>query len=366
MKLYEEKTYLTGYDTKVIEVIEKDNKYHVVLEETIFYPEGGGQLNDEGTINKISVDYVYKEDEKVYHVLSEKVEGDVSLSIDFYRRFDFMQQHTGQHILSRAFEIEYDAKTVGSYIGEEKMTIDINKKLTEDEIYLVEGIANETIYKALNIKNHYVTKDELEKFNIRKKIDIDGTIRIVEIEDYDFCPCAGTHLKNTSEAGIIKILKVENYKEGHRVEFAVGKRAITILNNKIKMLDNIAKDMSVAESDILENVRRMRKEILDKNKEIKKMVSEYIENEANIAMNIEEEIIEKTYENMDMNLLRSIVDKIVKKTNKVVKCEIINKGIIYAKPKDNEYNIREEFNKRTEEIGAKGGGQDFFLQAVIK
>ncbi|MCT4613199.1 MAG: alanyl-tRNA editing protein [Clostridia bacterium] len=359
--LYKENTYVKSFETEVVEVRDKDGKVEVILRETYFYPEGGGQPSDKGNIGSAKVEYVYEKEGKIYHVVDKEITGVVKCEIDWKRRFDFMQQHSGQHIFSRVFEIKYDADTVGFNLTEEKMTIDINKKLSKEEILEVEKMANEIIYSNVKFKNYYTDKEGCKAFDLRKQPEIEGEIRLVEIENFDWCPCCGTHVNSTGEVGVIKVNKIEGYKEGHRIEFSCGFRVVKEYNDKNNILTGITSMYSASTDLIVDILKKQKDENVMLSKEVKALSNKLVDYKVSELL----ETGKKDFDikiDMDFNNSRMLATKIVQNEGYLVKFES-DEAIIYAKSKNREENIKEEFNNIIKEKGYKGGGNEYFLQA---
>ncbi|EJP6472174.1 DHHA1 domain-containing protein [Clostridium sp. L74] len=268
-KLFYDNAYLNEWESEIVEVTKKYNKYYISLSETAFYPESGGQPSDVGEIDEIKVIDVIELNGIIYHVLDSKPHNKkVVCKIDFDRRFDFMQQHTGQHLFSAIFYNKYKFESTSFRIDDEFASIVIPlNNLQPSMIKEVENIANEYVFKNLKIITHTITADEIHKF---QNIEIPITnepIRIVEIDKIDFCPCCGTHVENTCEIGLIKVMKIEKFKDSTKIFLKCGKRALQDFQNKIDLVSHLKKSLSVPESDILKKVE-------DYNIEIKTLLNQ--------------------------------------------------------------------------------------------
>lgn len=252
-KLYYTQPYLTKWEATVEDFIEKYNKYYVVLSETAFYPEGGGQPSDFGTIDGVELLGLTEENGVIYHILPAAPKSTtVSCQLDFTRRFDLMQQHSGQHLLSAVFFNTYNGKTSSFHLGEDYISIDISlSDVSSELIKEVEDKANEYIYKNLDVKTFIIAPEEIDKYPLRKLPPTKEDIRIVEIQDVDFSPCCGTHVSRTGEIGIIKIIKHEKYKGITRIYFKCGNRALQDFQNKNDILLSLSKQFSASENEIL-------------------------------------------------------------------------------------------------------------------
>ncbi|WDC84731.1 alanyl-tRNA editing protein [Caloramator sp. mosi_1] len=179
---------------------------------------------------------MFEENDTVYHVVDKKIEkNNVKCTIDFERRFDHMQNHTGQHLLSSVFITLYDAPTNSFHLGDDYVSIDIGlENITDEIVKNVEDRVNELIFKNIPVKSYIVNNEEAKKLPLRKLPPTDVNIRIVEIEGIDYSPCCGTHVRNLGEIGMVKILKTEKYKNMTRVYFKCGKRLLRDFQEKIQ------------------------------------------------------------------------------------------------------------------------------------
>ena len=274
-KLFMVNPYLRDIDAKITEKKYRDKKYYIKLDRTIFYPHlSGGQSGDKGTMNGIQVIETIEDNEDIIYVLEENINGqDVQISIDWENRFDLMQQHSGQHLLSYCFDKLLSGSTVGFYIGKEYVSVDINiQNITESEIAQVEFLANKIIQSNFVIKSYFVDKNELSKLNLRKDPTVDSNIRIVEIEGLDYSPCGGTHLYNTGELGLIKITRWEHNRGNTRIEFLSGNRAFKDYSWKHDSIKEITHLLSSSDKDILINVNKIysqREELEKENRNLK-------------------------------------------------------------------------------------------------
>lgn len=280
-KLYLENPYLKEIDSRIIDKIYIDGKYYITLNRTIFYPHlSGGQPGDKGTINGIEVLEVYEEGINIIHVVKENIHSDkVSLNIDWENRLDNMQQHTGQHLLSASFYKLYNGETIGFHIGKDYVYIDVTlAELSEDEIKKIETYTNRIISLNFPIQSFFVEKDKIDDIPLRKDPSVNSNIRIVEIENVDFSPCAGTHLRSTGEIGLIKIRKWEKYKGNIRIEFICGSRALYDYDWKNNAIKDISLLLSSKDKDVYEKVKILftQKEDLEKsNRKLREELNKY-------------------------------------------------------------------------------------------
>ena len=271
-KLYYSQPWLRELDTRITSQREVEGKYLVVLAETIFYPTGGGQPHDLGTINGIPILDVFEEDGTVFHVLPEPLEGSSAHGVlDWPRRLDHMQQHSGQHLLSAIFQDEYGYRTESFHLGAEYCSIDITTPdLTRQEQLAAEARANELILEDLPVFTYTLQPEEFGQVPLRKIPDLPGPLRIVEIQGFDYSPCSGTHVGKTGQIGLLKILKAERYKGMTRVYFLCGGRALEDYRRKHEICSELVAQLAVHEGEVVERVSAD----LERRKELEKLVEE--------------------------------------------------------------------------------------------
>lgn len=236
--------------------------YEVVLEDTCFYPEGGGQPSDKGTLVGQEVLDVQEREAMIYHTIKRSLETGSMIEgkIDWQYRFDLMQQHTTEHILSGLVYKKYGLHNVGFHRGKEYTTIDFDGKLSLEEIVCLEKSVNQAVIENRSIHIYYPTKEELEKVQYRSKKQLEGIVRIVEIPDYDICTCCGIHTKTTGEIGCVKIVSFCYYKNGLRLKMLAGNRALKDYRQKCENVDKISHLLSVPTKEIAEAVEKLKKE----------------------------------------------------------------------------------------------------------
>lgn len=202
--------------------------YEVVLEDSAFYPEGGGQPGDRGFLDEVEVlDCGYRDD-KLIHYCAKPLEvgRKVIGQIDFERRFTLMQQHSGEHLISGFAKQFYGCTNVGFHINESEMTLDFDRELSEEEIRELETAANEAVFRNLPIEVQFPDPDTCRHLDYRSKIEIDGDVRLISVPDVDLCACCGTHVRTTGEIGMIKVVQWMRYKGGVRLTALCGRRAL--------------------------------------------------------------------------------------------------------------------------------------------
>lgn len=261
-KLYYENPYTKMFEAAVVEAGQEENgQPFVVLNRTSFYPTGGGQPCDLGTVNDIQVIDVEEIEDRIHHRLSAPLPAgtkQITGQIDWQRRFDHMQQHTGQHILSASFVELFDAHTIAFHLGRERVTIDLNiADLTEEMVERTEGLANRVVFDNLPITARFVNQDELASMPLRKPPTVTENIRVVIIPDFDYNPCGGTHPARTAEVGSVKILGWERHRGSVRVEFICGLRVTEELGKKHVILRSLSQQLSSNEAELPDKVARL-------------------------------------------------------------------------------------------------------------
>jgi alanyl-tRNA synthetase len=380
-RLYYEDSYLKEFKAKVIKKIKIDNQPAVVLDETAFYPTSGGQPYDKGVIQDVSVVEVVEEDDEIVHILKkelkEKINSEVVGKIDWKRRFDHMQQHSGQHILSAAFEKLWNADTVSFYLGDEICTLDIMKdNITSEEVKKAEVLSNNIVLENKPVKVYFVGQERANELNLRKIPPQKGDIRIVEIKDFDICACCGTHCGTTGEVGLIKILKWEKRGVKIRLDFICGKRSLKDYYWKNELIKNISNKLTIKDIELGEVVERMleeRKETRKELREIKEKLQEYEAKRLIDETSMRDNgirIIKKVFEEKNFQEVRGLVQKIINLDDSVVVLAgIKNKGegegvkILFACSRVLKYDMNGLIREAGKFIEGRGGGAPNFAQA---
>jgi len=371
VKKFLEDSYKKEFVARVQSCTKLKDGYGVVLDRTYFYPEGGGQPSDLGLIDDIAVKDVYYYKDEIVHLLEAPVKlEEVSCKIDWERRLDFMQQHLGQHILSRAFEIKYEANTIGFHIGDDYVTIDLDKKLSQEALDLVEDFSNQIVYESRPVEILSPTKEELKEMPLRKEPTVSEDIRVIRIKDFDFSPCGGTHLKTTSEVGIIKIKKSNNNNEGIRVEFVCGRWALKDYQWKNQMINDISHLLTIKTSDIKDRVEALNTEVIETKKEMNALKTEILDMKTQaIAKDYEivdgVHVITQKLEDYGIKELRYIANNIIEKENTRV-CLVGLEGnqvhLVLGKNKALDYDLKESFSDFIDRLEGNGGGSPFLCQ----
>ena len=271
IQLYNEDSHRKTFEASVLtcnnqtEAPDKSGfRYIVTLDSTAFFPEGGGQPSDTGTLGGADVLDVQEIDGIIYHTLTAPLTvGDtVTGEIDWSRRLDLMQHHTAEHIISGLVHNYFGYDNVGFHMGSEAITIDFNGNLTEEDIRMVEQKANYAVHENIPVSTRYPESEELKTLNYRSKKELSGDIRIVTIPGYDICACCAPHVSLTGEIGGIKIISWQKYKSGVRISMLCGNRALQDYNKKEKSVTDISILLSAKPDEVQEAVKNLKAENL--------------------------------------------------------------------------------------------------------
>lgn len=252
--LYYNDSFLREWTTTIVERREHDQQYFVRLAETAFYPHGGGQPCDTGLINDIAVLDVVKENDNIWHQVAQlPIAEQVKCQLNWERRLDHMQHHTGQHLLSATALQLFDAPTLSFHLGQDMVTIDIDRpSFSNAEMNILEQAVNQRIYKNLTVTSYFVDAEQLAQLPLVKMPKVTEHIRIVEIEGVEYNACGGTHVAQTGQIGIIKLFKAEKQKGSIRLYFKCGARALEDYNDSLDILNTLAVKFNTGRKDILE------------------------------------------------------------------------------------------------------------------
>lgn len=340
-KLFYKDPYLKTFETKILkQQQDKKGDVYITLEKTAFYPTGGGQPHDIGTLNGVKVLNVEEVAGEIRHYIERALphsDDKVVGVIDWERRFDHMQQHTGQHILSAAFAQLYDIHTVGFHLGKDIVTIDLDiSELTEEIVGKAEKLANDMIMENRPIVTKWIEYDDLVNYPIRKTPSVKENIRLVIIDEFDYNGCGGTHHSATGEVGAIKVLNWERQRKKIRLYFVCGNRVIAQFDQKQKglveltgLLNRPEGELSEAVKRLLENVKKLEKELLESNEKI-------LQYEANDLL------AKSTIQNDTVVIIETFSDRSIQELQKLAKmiAEQEKRSLIFLlSENDNRYQL---------------------------
>jgi len=273
-RLYYNDPYLQAFDATVRRVDRRDDRLRVTLDRTAFYPTSGGQPFDTGVLGPFRVvDVIDEEDGSISHVVEPAAENPESRvpnpepgqvlrgAIDWPRRFDHMQQHTGQHVLSAACSRLFDVRTVSFHLGAAISTIDLAREMTPAEIAAAENEANRVVWEDRPVAIRFATAEEAARLPLRKEPVRGGTLRLIDIEQFDLSACGGTHVARTGGIGVIAVAGWERFKGGQRIEFACGGRALNAFRSLRDAVGASVRLLSVLPEELPGSIERLQAEL---------------------------------------------------------------------------------------------------------
>jgi alanyl-tRNA synthetase len=281
-RLYYRDPYSRAFDAAVLSVTTMNGRPAARLDRTAFYPTSGGQPFDTGTLNGVRVLQVEEDEEgDVLHVLEREVEpGPAHGEIEWDRRFDHMQQHTGQHVLSAALDRVCKAPTVSFHLGAERSTIDLSREPSPAEIAAAEDAANRVVWENRPVSIRFASADDAARMALRKESRRAGELRLIEVENFDLSACGGTHVARTGEIGIIAIAGWERFKGGLRVEFVCGRRASSTFRSLRDIVSAGARALTVHPSELPGSIERLQADAKEHVRTLKRLQERLASHEA--------------------------------------------------------------------------------------
>lgn len=364
-KLYDKDSHLKEFSAKVLFCEKAGENYAVILNKTAFFPEGGGQASDQGTIGEAVVSDVQIIRNEIIHftdrplVVGEKY----ACRLDWERRFRNMQNHSGEHIVSGLVHRLYGLNNVGFHLGEE-MTVDFDGFLSREQLLEVERLANNAVFENVPIRAYYPGDSELKKLDYRSKLELTENVRLVDIEGYDLCACCAPHVKRTGEIGLIKILDSFKNKGGVRIFIKCGTDALYDYNDKYLNVQKISNLLSVKQSETAAAADRLN----DENRELKFEISDLkkrliAEKVKNFAHDSEKTAIFE--ESLDIKELQLFADAFYKKGGGI-------RGVFSGKDGNYSFAICGEetalnlfFKEFKERFSVRGGGRNGMVQGTV-
>ncbi|MBR3969092.1 MAG: alanyl-tRNA editing protein [Clostridia bacterium] len=364
-RLYELNAYTKEFKAQVLDCILVDSAYKIVLDKTAFFPEGGGQAADIGTLGGVKVTDVQIEDKTIYHYTKAPIEigSEVEGILDFERRFNFMQNHTGEHIVSGIAHKLFGVNNVGFHLGEELVTIDFDKELTREQLNEIEIIANQKVWQNLPVKAYYPSNEELKNTLYRSKKEIDGEIRLVDIKDTDICACCAPHVNRTGEIGVIKLLDTERMRGGIRIVLKCGMFALADYQSKYDNISQIAALLSAKQENAFDSVKKLDEKCTLANQKI----NELKKKNAELAIaTVTSDQICVFVDDCDIKELQTIADKLYKKFGDVrAVFSGIDPNYSFAICGDS-INLDEIFKDFKSRFAVRGGGRNGMVQGTVE
>ena len=367
-RLYYESSYINNFTASVTGCRErKDGRWEITLDQTAFFPEGGGQPWDTGTLGGANVLEVHERDGEVIHYTDRPLEAgsQVEGCLDWERRFDHMQGHSGEHILTGCIHRRFGYDNVGFHMGSEEITIDFNGLLTGEELDEMEREANEAIYRNLPVQILTPSPEELENMEYRSKKELSGQVRITVIPGVDVCACCGTHVEHTGEVGLIKVLGMIHYKGGVRISLLCGRKALLHTAKRQKQIASLSVLLAAKQDEVPAAVERLKAEKEKLEMELSRM--RQAQTEAKAAALPERSGGLAVFEEMDPVQLRRYCTLLYEggKGDIVLACARRGDGCLYVLG-SSKRDMRSFSKKLNGLLRGKGGGSSLMAQGTFQ
>ena len=382
-RLYYDDAFEKEFTARVLycEVLPPDVKsgitgtvWGLILDRTAFYPTSGGQPNDLGKIGDANVLDVRDEGETILHVVDRKPsDPEVNCCIDWPRRFDHMQQHTGQHLLSAMFQERFGLPTVSFHMGNEMCTIDLRGPEPADEILEgAERAANRVVFENRPVNVRYGTADQLSELGVRKEVERDGILRAIEIEGADLQPCGGTHVKSTGQIGVVLVRRCSRVRQDWRVEFVCGGRAERVARHDFHLVRQTAEKLACAQEDVVSAASRAVAERDANFKTVRALLQRLAEAEAAVALQATPpgpqgvRILSRVFEGIPADYLGFFGTAFAKSEKTIALLATAEDGqLLFAQDPSAGKDMNGLLKRVLEEAGGKGGGTRDFARGRL-
>ena len=374
-QLYYQDSYIKDFEAVVLSCIPNGNHFEAVLDRTAFFPEGGGQCADTGVLHienkEIQVFDVQERNGEIIHFIDKEIlPGQTVIGeLDFQERFSKMQQHTGEHIISGIEHRRFGYENVGFHLGKEEVTMDYDGPLTPEELRSIEYEANQVVAENREIRAYFPGTEELEKIPYRSKKELQGKIRIVEIQDCDICACCAPHVKTTGNVGLIKITNAIRYKGGMRLWITCGMRALEDYNQKEASVVQISNMLSAKQQEVTDAVKRLTEEIQQLKEKAAKMqerlVMGYLESEKVVLKENPNANLLLFEKELDAMAMRNFVNAGMELTKGVCGAFVGDEKQGFRYVLGSSGDIREIGKKLNAAFQGKGGGKPPMIQGSL-
>jgi alanyl-tRNA synthetase len=367
-RLYQADSYKTDFESEVASVGKHRGKYAVILRETCFYPESGGQPPDTGILDGVSVENTIEENDDILHICAQEptfgVGDRIKGKIDWQRRFSNMQQHTGQHVLSQAFLRALDAATVSSRLAADHATIDVSTLgLTWQQVGEVERLSNSIVFENRPVRVYEARQDEITGLRV-KKAPLRDVIRVVEVEGFDRSPCGGTHCRMTGEVGLIKILRWEKVREASRIEFICGLLARADYSWKSRFMVELAQELTTNVANVPKIVTDLRASHKDLRRQVDRLKADLLryrvaELETAARETAGVRIVSALMDDRTLPELREVAAQLTRKGRTAALLAARADGVhfVFSRSEDVAVDMREVIKAACEIVDGKGGGR---------
>ena len=370
-KLYDLDSYVTEFNCKVISLYRDERYTYIETDRTAFFPEGGGQTSDCGFLGGVYVENVQIVDGKIVHIVENDAESVEKLAvgaeifgkIDVKKRFSDMQQHTGEHIFSGVVHSLFGFDNVGFHLSKDNVSVDFNGELTENDICKVESLVNEAIWKNLEIKVSYPSREELSSLSYRSKKEIDAAVRIVEIPGVDVCACCAPHVGRTGEVGFFRIVKSERHRGGMRFFILCGERAMLDTREKLAQNYLVSNLLVARETETFSSVSRLFEERAALSCEVASLKKQLSDLRAESVTGGERIVV--LCETEDMNEARQLADRLSDKAEKFSAVLFGKNGERYVIISKTGFDLGTLCKKLNLAFSGRGGGRDGIVQGSL-
>ncbi|MFC7322489.1 alanyl-tRNA editing protein [Halobacillus campisalis] len=371
-KLYYAEPYTMEFDSRIIKTDQDERGLYTVLEETAFYPAGGGQPHDKGTLNGVEVaDVEEVEDEVRHYIKKEFPEGteEVHGIIDRERRIDHMQQHCGQHIISAVFDDQFQIPTTSFHLGKDTVTIDLDTEQISDELlHEAEEQVNQVIYDNFPVETKWLPAEEAKAYSLRKPLAVEGDVRLVIIPDIDYNGCGGTHPRSTGEVMAAKFLGWTKNKKQVRLEFVCGYRVLSKLGQKHRVLTEMKQIVPRPEQQLVQEVSEMVQSSKEKDKKIAELEEQLLQHEARTIISEAQgdQVIQRVFHDRPIKALQSLGKAITEQVSDIYLILVSEQEeqlqFVLARGDEIDRNMNEIAKQTLPLIEGKGGGKPDFVQ----
>ncbi len=364
IKLYYENPYEKRFEAKVVDIKQIDKQVELILDKTLFYPLGGGQPADKGTIMGYEVLDVRNKNGTISHFLKSsedlKIGDIVTGEIDWKTRYEHMQCHTAEHLVTGVARQLYGCDNVGFNISENLVTIDLNIDLTLEQVEELELLVNQKVLTNTSVDISYPEPEKLKTLEYRSKLDLVDNVRIVTLENIDICACCGLHCYNTLEIGIIKFISWKRYKGGIRLMCLAGTRALKDYIQKHKYILELTETLSAKEEEIVERVNKLSNELKDSKFKEKEAKTELLQ------LKVKDFSSHIFYEDgLDFNDMKTVFNILQEKVKVAIVLSMGDEDIKYLFGSKTE-DVRNLNKEICEKFSGKGGGQSSMVQGTLK
>ena len=372
-KLYNTDSHMHTFTAQVLSCGMEGEHFGLVLDRTAFFPEGGGQCADTGVLicpdgAQVQVLDVQEKNGQIVHVTDQAVESGTAVQgeLDWAQRFSNMQQHTGEHIVSGLVHAAYGYDNVGFHLGAAETTMDFNGELTPEQVREVENLANQAVWDNIPVEILYPTKEELASMDYRSKIEIEGQVRIVRIEDVDMCACCAPHVSRTGEVGMIKVISCDRHRGGCRMTIQCGDRALADYRKKQEGVTAVSVALSAPPEKVGDAVFHMKEQMDQIRMKLNQMQASYLAGKLE-EIKADDKFVRLFEEELDNIAVRNFVNDACKR------CQGICAAFVGTDEDGYRYiigssstDVREFAKKLNEAFSGKGGGKPEMVQGSLK